>query len=46
MNISLCIAWFVFGFIVGQILLIGIALVMHEKENKDNGKDNNDKSKQ
>ena len=38
MNISLCIAWFVFGFIVGQILLIGIALAMHEKEDKQDGK--------
>lgn len=52
MNISLCIAWFVFGFIVGQILLIGIALAMHDKEDKENGrihkqsKDNSDKGEQ
>ena len=45
MNIALCISWFMFGFIVGQILLIGIALMLHDKENK-NGKNNNDKSKQ
>ena len=44
MNVVLCVAWFIFGFIVGQLLLIGIALVMHDiKENKD-GKNNNYKS--
>lgn len=46
MNIALCIAWFMFGFIVGWILLIGIALGIKEKEDKESGKDNNDKSKQ
>lgn len=44
MNISLCIAWFIFGMIVGQLILVGIALIVHDKENKENGKDNNDKS--
>ena len=35
MNIGLAIAWFIFGMIVGQVLLIGIALILHDRENKD-----------
>lgn len=35
MNIALCIAWFVFGFIVGQLVLVSIALIIYDKENKD-----------
>lgn len=33
MNIGLAIAWFIFGMIVGQVLLIGLACII--KENKD-----------
>lgn len=38
MNIGLCIAWFIFGLIVGQLILIGIACVLYERDNK-NGKE-------
>ena len=37
MNIQLCIAWFVFGFFVGQIFLIGLALIISEKKENRNG---------
>ena len=58
MNIQLCIAWFIFGFIVGQMVLIAIALIVNdsrierEKENAENkrvseqGNNNYNKDKQ
>ena len=58
MNILLCIAWFIFGFIVGQMVLIAIALIVNdsrierEKENAENkrvseqGNNNYNKDKQ
>lgn len=38
MNISLCIAWFIFGMLVGILLIISIA-ILHEERRIENGKE-------
>jgi hypothetical protein len=39
MSIGLCVAWFIFGFIIGVITIIGIACVVTDiREEKRNGK--------
>jgi hypothetical protein len=44
MSIMACIGWFALGILVGQIILILIAVVL--KEGKEDGKNKNNQSKQ
>ena len=38
MNIQLCVAWFVFGFFVGQLIIIAIAVITDDMRRNKNGK--------
>mgnify|MGYP006873017190 CR=1 FL=1 len=35
MNVGLCIAWFVFGMIVGSLILISIAVIHEDRRTED-----------
>ena len=44
MNIGLCIAWFLFGAVVGAMTIISIAVISVDQKNKENEKNGKDKN--